>query len=61
MLTEDIILATTTTLCIISVIINICTVIKMSNIEADINLESARLGEKKNLVMPVAEVKTIPI
>ena len=58
MLTEDIILATTTTLCIISVIINICTVIKMSNIEADINLESARLGEKKNLVMPVAEVKT---
>ena len=57
MTTEDIILAIMTALCILSVIINVCVMIKIGNIEADIILESAGLGEKKNLVMPVAEVK----
>lgn len=56
MTTEDIILATTTTLCIISVIINICMVIKMSHIEADIIFERAVFGD--DFVTPVADVKT---
>lgn len=54
---EEMILALGTALCILSVIINVCVMIKIGNIEADIILESAGLGEKKNLVMPVAEVK----
>lgn len=54
---EEMILALGTALCILSVIINVCVMIKIGNIEADIILESAGLDEKKNLVMPVAEVK----
>jgi len=57
MTTEDIILAIVTTLNVLSVIINICSVIKMSHIEADTIIESAELDKKKNLVMPVAEIK----
>lgn len=54
---EEMILALATALCILSVIINVCVMIKIGNIEADTILETAGLGEKKNLVMPVAEVK----
>ena len=57
MTTEDIMLAIVTTLNVLSVIINICSVIKMSHIEADTIIESVELDKKKNLVMPVAEIK----
>ena len=57
MTTEDIMLAIVTTMNVLSVIINICSVIKMSHIEADTIIESVELDKKKNLVMPVAEIK----
>ena len=57
MTTEEMILALACAIGIFTVIINVCVLIKVSHIEADIILESAGLGEKKNLVMPIAEVK----